>query len=315
MAPGYPPQAEGRPVGLGTLEILNCRIDNATLTAWKEHFAPPTQPFFVRRQFPLPSRSGARWLDSGAVREALSLSAHDTFATYEVTGTARHLLLLDESAFEALPPGLRTELLYEQLEVGRGSVYQMQDLTDHLTRSEIDQVAAASSGGLVVWWPGLFAILSGATQTRLLAEFASEDWPPCRRAELAAERWQQVERVLPGIPSRAGTFHPDSGPNCFGAVIEAFTGQRIARRTERNEFEAWLESRIDAPGAADDLGTVLLWRDDHNALQHAAVSLGDGYAFHKEAQTWWSPWQVVRLTDVIERWQDAGAMTSVRLAT
>src|SRR5690606_30076023 len=120
---------------------------------------------------------------------------------------------------------------------------------------------------------------------------------------------------LPGIPSRAGTFHPDSGPNCLCAVIEAFTGQRIARRTERNEFEAWLTSRIVAPGAADELGTVLLWRDDKDSLQHAAVSLGDGYAFHKGAQTWWSPWQVVRLTEVIERWQDAGAMTNISLAT
>lgn len=315
MASGYPPQAEGRPVGLDTLEILNCLIDNATLTAWKGHFAPTTQPFFARRKIPLPSGSGSRWLDGGAVREALSLSAHDTFATYEVAGTARHLLLLDEGAFEALPPGLRTDLLQEQLEVGRGSVYQVQDLNDHLTRSEIDQVAAASQDGLVVWWPGLFTALSDAAQVRLLADFASEDRPPCRRAELPAEQWRQIQQALPGIPSRAGTFHPDSGPNCLGAVIEAFTGQRITRRTERHEFETWLRTRITGPSVTNELGTVLLWRDDHNALRHAAVSLGDGYAFHKEAQTWWSPWQVVRLTEVIERWQDAGAMTNISLAT
>lgn len=315
MASGYPPRAEGRPVGLGTLEILNCRIDNATLTAWKEHFAPTAQPFFVRRQFPLPSRSGSRWLDSSAVREALSLSAHDTFATYEVASDARHLLLLDEGAFESLPPELRAELLHEQLAVGRGGVVQVHDLTEHLTRSEIDRVTAAASDGLVVWWPSLFATLSDATQARLLADFASDDRPPCRRAELSPEHWRRALRAISGIPSRAGTFHPDSGPNCFGAVIEAFTGRHITRRTERYEFETWLGARVAGPGAAEELGTVLLWRDDHNALQHAAVSLGDGYAFHKEAQTWWSPWQVVRLTEVIERWQDAGAMTSVRLAT
>lgn len=296
------------------MEILNCRIDNATLTAWKEHFAPTAQPFFVRRQFPLPSRSGSRWLDSSAVREALSLSAHDTFATYEVASDARHLLLLDEGAFEAMPPELRAGLLHGQLEVGRGGVYPMQDLTEHLTGSEIDQVSTATSGGLVVWWPDLFAALSEATQARLLAVFASDYRPPCR-AELSPRHWRQALRALPGILSRAGTFHPDSGPNCFGAIIEAFKGQHIQRRTERNEFETWLRARVAKPGVTDELGTVLLWRDDHDALQHAAVSLGDGYAFHKEAQTWWSPWQVVRLTEVIERWQDAGAMTSVRMAS
>jgi len=157
------------------LDILNCRIDRATQAAWKEHFAPTTQPFFVRRQFPLPSRSGVRWLASGAVREALSLSAHDT---YEVAGDARHLLLLDESTFAAMHPDLRAELLHEQLAVGRGSVFHVHDLAEHLTHSEKDQVSAAASDGLFVWWPSLFAALSDATQARLLADFASEDRPP-----------------------------------------------------------------------------------------------------------------------------------------
>ncbi len=297
------------------MEILNCRIDNATLTAWKNHFAPTTQPFFALRRFPLPKGSGGHWLDCGAVRGALGLSAHDTFATYEVASTARHLLFLDEHSFQTLPPDLRADLLHEQLEVGRGSVFHLEDLAEHLPHSEIGPVTSAASGRLVVWWPGLFNTLSDATQARLLANFVSEDRPPCRRAEFPAEQWQQVQRALPGLPDRVGTFHPDSGPNCLGAVIEAFTGQIITHRTERHEFEAWLKSRLVATGAADELGTVLLWRDEHGALQHAAVSLGDGYAFHKEAQTWWSPWQVVHLTEVTERWQDAGAITSIRLAT
>ena len=295
------------------MELLNCRLDDATLEGWKRHFAPEVQPFFCRRRLPLPSTSRARWLNGGEVRTALSPSVHDTFATYEVTRSARHLLLLDEPTFSALPIDLRTQLLREQLEVGRGSVFRVTDLVDLLTPSEHARLAGAGADGLIVWWPRLFATLSPASQARLLSGFASEDRPPCTRHELTSGAWLNVRRVLPGVEILAGTFASESGPNCFGSVIEAFTAERRQGRTEREGFQAWLGASRPAPGDASELGTVLLWRDDQDALQHAAVSLGDGYVFHKEAQTWWSPWQVVRLAAVLERWQDAGAMTSVRL--
>lgn len=181
------------------MEILDCYLDNAALAAWQGHFAPTTQPFFARRRFPLPDQCASRWLDRRAARDALSLSEHDTFATYEVTGAARHLLLLDEGAFRALPPELRAELLVEQREVGRGSVFRLREITDHLTRSEVDQVTAASPSGLVVWWPGLFAALSEATRARLLASFASEDRPPCNTPPSAWVRAKSsTRRLRPG---------------------------------------------------------------------------------------------------------------------
>lgn len=165
-----------------------------------------------------------------------------------------------------------------------------------------------------MWWPELFANLSSFTQAFVLARFASEDRPPCLRGELTAAHLERIHQRLPGVRARVGTFPTESGPNCFGAVIEAFTGEPISTRTERDTFTAWLEQRQPQQGDATELGTILLWHDGHNTLQHAAVSLGDGYVFHKEAQTWWSPWQVVHLSVVVERWQHVGAMSAVSLA-
>ena len=59
------------------------------------------------------------------------------------------------------------------------------------------------------------------------------------------------------------------------------------------------------------LGDVFVWRDG-DRVQHAAVSLGKDYVLHKEAQGWFAPRQVMRLGDVLERWQDDGKLMVYR---
>lgn len=98
-------------VGLAAVEILNCQIGDATLHAWKPHFAPSVQPFFARERLPLPASIGAHWLERREAPTALILSQHDTFATYEVSSSARHVLLLDEHTFSALELDLRQRCL------------------------------------------------------------------------------------------------------------------------------------------------------------------------------------------------------------
>jgi hypothetical protein len=93
-------------------------------------------------------------------------------------------------------------------------------------------------------------------------------------------------------------------------VIEAFTGKQIPHRTERKTFGEWLQQQPKSMGEPTDLGTILIWHDETGAIQHAAVSLGDGYIFHKEEQTWWSPWQVVPYNETIDRWKDVDEVTA-----
>ncbi len=57
------------------------------------------------------------------------------------------------------------------------------------------------------------------------------------------------------------------------------------------------------------MGQVLVWRDDNVRVQHAAVSLGEGFVLHKEAQGWYAPRQVSRLDETLTRWQDDGKVS------
>jgi cell wall-associated NlpC family hydrolase len=91
-----------------------------------------------------------------------------------------------------------------------------------------------------------------------------------------------------------------AGPNCFGTVMAA-AGTPGADSTwmQREPFESWLAESTVAGGRDDDPGTVLVWRDREGQVQHAAVTLGDGWALHKPSQGWMSPTKVLGVREVI----------------
>ena len=109
-----------------------------------------------------------------------------------------------------------------------------------------------------------------------------------------------VWTALPDARRVAGTFPARSGPNCFGTVMEA-AGVRGAAEEwmQREPFESWLREQTRAGGEDADAGTVLVWRDTATgAVQHAALTLGDGWALHKPSQGWMSPTKVLAVGDL-----------------
>jgi cell wall-associated NlpC family hydrolase len=58
---------------------------------------------------------------------------------------------------------------------------------------------------------------------------------------------------------------------------------------QRPHFQEWLDSNCVPGGADAEPGTVLVWRDADGTPTHAAVTVGDGWALEKAAQTWWTP--------------------------
>jgi hypothetical protein len=121
-----------------------------------------------------------------------------------------------------------------------------------------------------------------------------------RHADVDRATWLDAGRVLPAARDLAGTFPAGSGPNCFGTVMGA-AGVDGAAGTwmQREPFEDWLAAASRPGGRDDQPGTVLVWRDVSGLVQHAAVSVGGGWALHKPSQGWMSPTQVLTVRDVI----------------
>ena len=65
----------------------------------------------------------------------------------------------------------------------------------------------------------------------------------------------------------------------------------------REPFEEWLASTTRPGGDDKEPGTVLVWRSPDGLVQHAAVTLGDGWVFHKPSQGWMSPYKVLTIAE------------------
>jgi hypothetical protein len=264
--------------------VLGIRVPGELVERWVEWLAPVEQPFFVTR------RQAARWKLPVDDREP-SREARDTYLTYAVDAKAALVSWLDEAAYFDLPRATRAALVRAQVECGRGSVPTVRRW------SSVVDVRRQADGHRFVWWKSLLG------RPRLvLPEILSEDLGPSRHAEV--RRWPAR---VPRARELAGTFPLGSGPNCFGTVMAA-CGVEGAESVWmlREPFEAWLAAET-VPGGRDDVaGTVLVWRSTAGAVQHAAVTLGDGWMLHKPSQSWMTPRKVRTVAEVKRATRTAG---------
>ncbi|WP_185974715.1 hypothetical protein [Deinococcus detaillensis] len=276
--------------------ILNIPVGPALLSRWSSWLAPQVQPFFLTdeeaRAFGL----------TGPSELEFSPELRDTFQLWKVAVPGA--VLLDERAFSALPPTARAGLLEAQIRHRRGAVEWVEAWRDVL------DTESQAGGERFVWWPSLLV----GRERQILERLLSRDRLPCQRGEVPETLWAEVSPILPRARELAGTFAAGSGPNCFGTVMAA-AGVLNAEREwmQREPFEAWLSANTVVGGPLDTPGSVLVWRSEDGLVQHAALSLGGGFALHKPSQCWDSPRQVLALSDVLPMFADDGTLNVLRL--
>ncbi|GBF05184.1 hypothetical protein DAERI_030350 [Deinococcus aerius] len=264
------------------MRVLNVPVPPDLLQTWAGWLAPARQPFFLTAaeadKLGLKTVPRAEEFFPPAGRDT------DTFTLWFVLPEASQIAWLTEEDWLALPPSTRRALLGAQVRHGRGAVPRVRDFADllpHLT------------GGRFVWWPSL---LSPAVLARAVAQGQRE----CRGAEVPEVVWEAAALLLPRARELAGTFPDASGPNCFGTVMAAAgVGGAEQEWMQREPFEAFLAGRAQPGGRDDQPGTLLVWRDEAGAVQHAAVTLGAGWALHKPSQSWMTPRVVLPTSDLI----------------
>jgi hypothetical protein len=277
--------------------VLNVPVAPGLLQRWASWLAPERQPFFLTD-----AAAAAFGLTAG--EPVTDPQLRDTYEMYGEHGLV--VAWLTESEFMALPRPARAALVRCQVRHGRGavpSVRRWQPLLGARVQEQAD-------GRRFVWWPSL---LSGHTAT-VLPHWVAEDCLPGQQDLVPEATWAGACSLLPSARALAGTFAEASGPNCFGTVMAAAGLPGAAREWMlREPFESWLASAT-VPGGRDDVpGTVLVWRSSADGLvQHAAVTLGDGWALNKQSQCWHSPRLVLAVADVIASSRARGLRLSRR---
>ncbi|MBZ5734576.1 hypothetical protein K8Z61_08695 [Nocardioides sp. TRM66260-LWL] len=281
------------------MRALGIEVSDALARRWADWFAPTLQPFLVDAE--LAAAVG------GVEDHPLVDEVRDTFCLYGAPDGVR-CVWLDEQAFAELPRGRRASLLRAQRTYGRElvpSVRRWEPLLGGRAREQVD-------GHRFVWWPSL---LAGVEEEVLVDHVEDGRWAS-RHEEVPERVWSAIEDLLPGARRLAGTFPGASGPNCFGAVMAA-AGTPGAEQVwmQREPFEQWLATSTRPGGGDDDSGTVLVWRSPDGLVQHAAVTLGEGWALHKPSQGWMSPTKVLTVAECKASARAAGRRLSRRTLT
>lgn len=259
--------------------ILGIAVTDEVLARWAKWFAPDAQPFLVE----------------GDGREEVSDELRDTFELYGLAGRGVSVRWLREAEYFAMTRIERSELVRDQVRLGRALVP---------TVASIGRLAGAAvrgqaDGRRFLWWPSL---LTPWNRHRVLGRFVTGARLPSRHSEVPASVWRSAEPVLPAARRVAGTFPLRSGPNCFGTVMAA-AGVPGADDVwmQREPFDAWLASAASATLSrnGEAAGVVMVWRDANGEADHAAVTLGSGWALHKPSQGWMSPSTVLRTPELI----------------
>lgn len=272
---------------------LGIAVSDELLDRWVSWFAPDRQPFVVAADDELAAQH----------QQELSLELLDTYELYG--GKGKHLAWLTEPGLLALPRQRRADLIRAQVDGGRSVVPSVRRWGSLVGPRAGDQ----ADGHRFVWWPSL---LRGHAE-QVLAEFVENGRLPSQHRSVFRSTWAAAQRLLPRAHELAGTFPTHSGPNCFGAVMAA-AGVADAEHEwmQRQPFETWLAERTQ-PGCHESRpGTVLVWRSPAKELEHAAVTLGDGWALHKPSQGWMSPTKVLAVSDVIRSSRCRGRRLSRR---
>lgn len=300
-------------------DVLGCRITQAQLTHWQKLLVCAPAPYFFSDDLTLPPETFV--LSRKAFSECGFNSSHrDSYTTYAVAPPGKWVALLTPTEFDALPTKTQQHLLTEQCQLGRGQVYRWEQV-EHLLQPCIE---AAKSRSVTMNGERYFLLdskiwqlLGDDARHHWLIAFITQDNPPtCLSATLTNQDWSWI--ASPIIQNLAGTFALESGANYFSTTLAAITHNTETATTIAN---FWLHqepffdglarrgyvlqsSEIDFSKELRDV--VLVWQDGNGRAQHACYLIGNRLVLNKNAQTWFSPRQMLTLRTVLDEWADEG---------
>ena len=267
-----------------TVDVLGIAVSEELLGRWADWFAPDAQPFDVPADSPL-ARAGRPFTPDAEPE------LRDTFELYGVP-TDRVCRSLTADEFSALPRSDRGRLVRARARRSLALAPAVRAWPALRSAGIVGQ----ADGHRFAWWPELLR----GREREVLVPYVEEGRRASRHREVPSSVWSAASDLLPVARQLAGTFPEGSGPNCFATVMAAAGKEGVASTWMlREPFEEWLAATTRPGGRDDAPGTVLVWRSTSGAVQHAAVTLGGGWAMHKPSQGWMSPVKVLTVRDVI----------------
>lgn len=266
------------------VRVLGIDVTDDVIERWCGYLAPEMQPFFlgVDDEFAVPQLE---------VEPSLTADLRCTYTAWRVLDSL-NAAWFDEESFMALPRADRARLVRLQAEKRRGAVPTVRRWQHDF---DVERLRGQADGYRFVWWPSLL----GNNPEPVLRAHVEDGQLASRHEEVGDATWRRCRDVVPGAQELVGGFPESSGPNCFGATLAAAGRPCLGGRALQCDLESFLTESCRPGGRDGDPGTVLVWRDRDGVPVHSAVTIGDGWAVEKPAETWWTPTIVAEVGQVV----------------
>lgn len=304
--------------------VLGARLPDSTLEAWCHHLVHDPEPIYLlESDLPLLPETTAP-LTRAVFNQGVGDGPGwlDIYGPWFVTREAQMVWPAFAAEFRQLSPERQIALSRRQWELGRQNIWDwswvervLAPWPEALPTLVRDRFETTEGVKIALRHDAWWVLPEGARHAWLVAFAEGEAMGTCQANTLNPEAWSR----FPALRSLAGTFADRSGPNCMAASLAILQpdldlAQGIAQRwLWADEFEAslvamgyrrvsWAPDTAGEDQAAPPPGSVLAWADQSGTLQHAFTLLGDGLAFNKQSQCWWSPRQILPVAELCQNW-------------
>jgi hypothetical protein len=216
---------------------------------------------------------------------------------------AQYVVIAERNWIGSLSDEERKYILNSQIEFKRGLTL----LVAFVERLEKIPTTYVVNGHVVIQRE-MWDLLAVSTKEQLLTTLVFE-WLDKGECEAVPDSSR------PFLLPFANTFGCQQGANCLAAVLFAVSkGEHawfIHEWIHQKTFLETLNQYNYEAFSGDELNPsdVVIWRDEHGTIQHAAYHIGDGLYFNKHGQTIFNPWKILMESQLFNEWKHLKSVT------
>ena len=286
------------------MNVNGYKLTKETLQIWEDKMIPYEEWFYFYQPIETISTKLFEELNP-------PLDIRTSYVTWGINKKARYISKQTPEAFLSFLPLTQHKIVKQQWELGRGLVFKKEELEDLLecTKIELPSFQLDEGDEVVLLHRLLWDSFDMKMKHTFLKNYSRLWISEESQWNLMSEKKKNILQIqLPHLHSFFDTFSQNNGPNCFAAVAAAMSH-------DISSLNEWLQAsdflnKLQKEGyysqknvTAFREGDVLVWYNTDSIPIHAAYVIDEGFVFNKHGQTIFNPWQVVKIKDVLDRWE------------
>lgn len=293
------------------VSLLGFDVPHELFQHWSLLLVNDYAPYFLNTSLAKQLESELFILERAEYKQfGLSQSHTDSYAPYRVNAEGEFISLLSAKELMSLDAASRDAILTQQIDLGRGQVYQWKDIEAFLVNSP--EAEAWRVREHFILDASIWTVLPDNVRQEWLIQFISREQMDCISPTLSQADWEKLWAVNPSLLKNLLGWELQSGANCFATSLALATKKYEISHLWLHQ-PAFFRGLVDAgysreenidPNDPELKNLVIIWEDADGQAQHSAYLLAEQIVVNKNSQCWYAPRQLVYLSDLIAHWHE-----------